>query len=579
MNPKPLIRRRDVPGGDHGLPPDLHPVLRDVLLARGVRDADDLDLALSRLAMPDTLRGLDAAIGILADAIREDRRILVVGDFDADGATGTALAVSALRALGAKHVDFRVPNRFEFGYGLTPGLVETLADDPPDVLVTVDSGICCNAGVAAATSLGIQVIVTDHHLPGQALPPAAAIVNPNQPGDEFPSKYLAGVGVVFYLVSVLKTHLGGSGWFTGKRREPGMGQFLDLVALGTVADVVPLDRNNRVLVNHGLRRIRAGAARPGILALLRAGKRDYRHVTAADMGFAVAPRLNAAGRLEDMAVGIRCLLTDDVEEARELAATLDELNTQRKALQAGMQESAGAQVEKVIESLGNELPFSLCLYDPEWHQGIVGLVASKVKEATHRPVVAFAPEQDGSDQLKGSARSVKGLHIRDVLAHVDAMHPGLMGAYGGHAMAAGLSLATANLDHFRDALEASTRHFLGDEPPQAERVTDGELPGTDLSLDFARELHALGPWGQRYPEPVFEGAFEVVDQRVVGGAHLKMVLRPLDGHEMIDAIAFGKLPEDLGGARSARFLYRLDINHFRGVESAQLVIEHIVCAL
>lgn len=571
----PAIRRRTVPGGEHALPPTLHPVLRDVLLARGVRRAEEFDLGLARMAPPTALSGVDAAAGLLAEAVTGDRRILIVGDFDADGATGTALAVRALRVMGAARVNFRVPNRFEFGYGLSVGLVETLATDPPDLLVTVDSGICCNAGVARATELGIEVIVTDHHLPGEALPPAAAIVNPNLPGDEFPSKALAGVGVVFYLMGALRARLRDAGWFGRGRPEPKLADHLDLVALGTVADLVPLDRNNRVLVAQGTERIRAGVAGPGVLALLRAGGRDYRHATAADLGFAAAPRLNAAGRLEDMSVGIRCLMTDDAEEARALAETLDELNRQRKELQADMQETATAQVDAILETLGDELPFSLCLYDPSWHQGIVGLVASRVKDAAHRPVVAFAPESEGADTLKGSARSVKGLHIRDVLAHVDAGHPGLIGAFGGHAMAAGLSLAAADLERFRDAFEASARQFLDDQAPRAERVTDGELSAAELNLDFARELHALGPWGQRFPEPVFEGSFEVVDQRVVGGAHLKMRLRPLDGHEPIDAIAFRTLPEDLGGKRRARFLYRLDVNHFRGEASVQLVIDHV----
>lgn len=576
MFESPRIRRRSLPGGQHNLPQTLHPVLRDVLLARGVRDAAELDLALARMAPMAQLSGLEKASKLLADAIRDNQRILVVGDFDADGATGTALAVRSLEAMGARRVDYRVPNRFEFGYGLTPGLVETLADDPPDLLVTVDSGICCNAGVAAAAALGIPVIVTDHHLPGDELPAAAAIVNPNLPGDGFPSKALAGVGVVFYLAGAVRARLREAGWFSAGRAEPNLGHFLDLVALGTVSDVVPLDRNNRVLVAAGLARIRAGRACPGIMALLRAGNRDYRHAAAGDLGFTVGPRLNAAGRLEDMAVGIRCLLEDDVENARELASTLDELNQQRKALQTDMQDAARAQVDATLSGLGDELPFSLCLYDPAWHQGIVGLVASKVKEATHRPVIAFAPESDDSDRLKGSARSVKGLHIRDVLAHVDGRNPGLIGAFGGHAMAAGLSLHRDHLGRFQAAFEGSVRHFLDDQAPRAERVTDGELSADELNLEFARELAALGPWGQRFPEPVFEGAFEILDQRVVGGAHLKMVLRPLDGHEPIDAIAFGTLPDDLPGGRSARFLYRLDVNHFRGQETAQLVVELVV---
>jgi single-stranded-DNA-specific exonuclease len=500
----------------------------------------------------------------------------VVGDFDADGATGTALAVRALRALGARQVDYRVPNRFEFGYGLTPGLVETLRDSPPDLLMTVDSGIACLPGVALARELGMEVIVTDHHLPGDSLPDASAIVNPNAPGDEFPSKALAGVGVVFYLMGAVRGVLRDTGWFTGARREPNLARLLDLVALGTVADVVPLDRNNRVLVRQGLERIRHGHACPGVLALLRVAQRDYRQVQASDLGFAVGPRLNAAGRLEDMGVGIRCLLAEDREEALVLAEQLDQLNRQRRDLQQTMQEEAAGQAAAILEGLDGESPFALSLYDARWHQGIVGLVAARIREATHCPVVAFAPESEGSRRLKGSARSIRGLHIRDVLAHIDARHPGLLRAFGGHAMAAGLSLDRERLDEFDTALEDSVRLFLDDVAPRAELVTDGELPGELLNLEFARRLRDLGPWGQHFPEPLFEGAFDIVDQRLVGGAHLKMVLRPLDASDVIDAIAFRRTPEDLAGARSARLLYRLDVNHYRGEDSAQLVVEHIV---
>ncbi len=575
MKSRLRVRQRPLRGHNAGLPADMHPVLQRVLLARGIEDAARLDLGLQGLARPDLLAGIDAAAQLLAAAVMDDRRILVVGDFDADGATGTAVAVRALTGFGASNVEYRVPNRFEFGYGLTPGLVETLRDDPPDLLMTVDSGIACLEGVARARALGIDVLVTDHHLPGEQLPEANAIVNPNVPGDDFPSKALAGVGVVFYLMSALRGVLREAGWFSGGRTEPRLADLLDLVALGTVADVVPLDYNNRVLVQQGLARIRAGRACPGLLALLRVGKRDYRHVSASDLGFAVGPRLNAAGRLEDMSVGIRCLLTDDEHEAETLAAQLDELNRQRKAMQETMQSEALEQVRALIDSLGAELPFSLCLYDQRWHQGIVGLVASKIKEATHRPVIAFAPEGEGA-MLKGSARSIPGLHIRDVLAHVDATTPGLIRAFGGHAMAAGLSLDADALQDFQVQLDRSVQHFLDGEAPSAELLTDGELAARDLNLEFAQRLAALGPWGQRFPEPLFEGAFEVIDQRVVGGAHLKMVLRPLEGSELIDAIAFGKLPEDLQGQRTVRLVYKLDVNHFRGESSAQLMVEHIV---
>jgi len=579
MTPTPDIRLRPLRPGDDRLPADLHPVIRRILLARGVREPGGLDIGLARLAPPDTLSGLEQAVRILAAAVREGRSILVVGDFDADGATGTALAVRALRAMGAAAVDFRVPNRFEFGYGLTPGLVGTLADAPPDVLVTVDSGICCIRGVAAARALGCRVVVTDHHLPGEELPAADAIVNPNAPGDAFPSKALAGVGVMFYLLGALRARLREDGWFKRARREPNMASFLDLVALGTVADLVPLDHNNRVLVGQGMARVRAGHGCAGLMALLKVGNRDYRHLVASDLGFAVAPRLNAAGRLEDMAVGIRCLLSEDPLQAEALAARLDDLNRERRGVQRQMQEEASGQLEAALAGLdGASLPFSLCLHDPGWHQGIVGLVASRIKDRVHRPVVAFAPEAEGSPMLKGSARSIPGLHIRDVLAHVDAGHPGLVEAFGGHAMAAGLTLAAGRLAEFEAALERSVERFLDGEAPSAVILTDGELEAADINLDFAESLRDLEPWGQRFPEPVFEGSFEVLDRRVVGGAHLKMTVRPLDGSRPLDAIAFGRLPEHLPASGAARFLYRLDVNHFRGESTCQLIVERIVNA-
>jgi single-stranded-DNA-specific exonuclease len=573
---QPDIRLRPVAGEADQLPADLHPVLRRVLLSRGLVSADELDLSLQRLAPPDTLGGITAAAELLADAIQENASITVVGDFDADGATGTALALRALRDMGAMKVGFRVPNRFEFGYGLTEGLVNSLGADLPDLLLTVDSGIACLGGVARARALGARVVITDHHLPGPHLPVANAIVNPNLPGDAFPSKSLAGVGVMFYLLSVLRRVLKQRGWFRGGRPEPRLDRYLDLVALGTVADLVPLDHNNRVLVRQGLDRIRAGRGSPGLMALLRAGKRDYRHVVAADLGFAVGPRLNAAGRLEDMGIGIRCLLAEDPVAATDLAQTLDELNRERRVMQAQMQEQAALKVEQVLSSLAlDALPFSVCLHDPQWHQGIVGLVASKIKDQLHRPVVAFAPEEPGSPRLKGSARSIRGLHIRDVLARVDATHPGLILAFGGHAMAAGLSLEAARLEEFSQAFETSVAQFLDGDMPSARIQTDGEVGAADLGLPLARQIRDLGPWGQRFPEPLFEGSFELLEQRVVGGAHLKMVVRA-PGGAALDAIAFGRLPEQLPDSGSLRLLYRLDVNHFRGEENVQLIVERMV---
>lgn len=559
------------------MPDSIHPVIRRILLARNITDTTALDLKLGRLQSPAALSGIRQAAEILADAVVAGQSILIVGDFDADGATGTALAVRALHLMGATNVDFRVPNRFEFGYGLSVALVETLADNPPDVLVTVDSGISSNDGVARARALGCKVVVTDHHLPGKVLPSADAIVNPNCPGDQFPSKALAGVGVVFYLMSVVRTALRSRNWFTLPRKEPNLARLLDLVALGTVADLVALDNNNRILIRQGMDRIRQGYCSAGLLALLRLGKRDYRHLVASDLAFAVAPRLNAAGRMQDMGVGIRCLLTDDRDEAMALATELDELNHRRRARQEQMQQQALDQLKSLLENLkGTDLPSGLCLYDDAWHQGIVGLVAARIKDAVHRPVIAFAPESEGSDVLKGSARSVSGLHIRDVLARVDALHPKMIIAFGGHAMAAGLTLQKTRLEPFTAALHEAVEYLLQGRVLNNEILTDGELEPEDINLEFAQSLRSLGPWGQHFPEPVFTGRFVVEEQRVVGGAHLKMSLRPVGGRCPVDAIAFGTLPQDLPGTETTGFVYRLDINHFRGRKTCQLMVEQIV---
>jgi single-stranded-DNA-specific exonuclease len=571
-----VIRRKPDTDKDE-LPDHLKPILKRILLSRSVHSSETLEIGLNRLQSPALLSGINTAADILVQAVTGQKSILIVGDFDADGATGTALAVKALTAMGATRVDFKVPNRFEFGYGLTEGLVDTLQSDPPQVLVTVDSGISCIKGVAKARALGCEVVVTDHHLPGESLPAAHAIVNPNVQGDAFPSKALAGVGVMFYLLSVVRTKLRSNDWFNNARPEPNMAAFLDLVALGTVADLVPLDHNNRILVREGIARIRQGRGSPGLMALLKAGKRDYRTLVASDLGFTVGPRLNAAGRLEDMSVGIRCLLSDDPLETEDLATELDQLNRSRRSMQEQMQDEAIGKLNKVLLDLEDKpLPLSMCLHDSSWHQGIVGLVASKVKDRIHRPVIVFAPENADSDILKGSARSVPGLHIRDVLAHVDASHPSLITAFGGHAMAAGLSLPVSSLDQFSAAFEKSTEIYLDGVIPSAEILTDGELPASEINLEFALALRDLGPWGQAFPEPVFEGLFEVINHRVVGGAHLKMVLPHLDGRETVDAIAFGRLPEHLPASGSVRFLYRLDVNHFRGDRICQLIIEHII---
>jgi single-stranded-DNA-specific exonuclease len=556
---------------------DIHPVIQRILIARGITAQEDLALDLSSMLPPAGLSGIDKAGELVAQAVMQGKRILVVGDFDADGATGTAVAILSLRAMACKQLDFRVPNRFEFGYGLSVALVDTFRVDPPDLLITVDSGISCNDGVARARELGCHVIVTDHHLPGERVPEADAIVNPNCQGDAFPSKAMAGVGVIFYLMTVVRRVLRDKGWFTGRREEPNLAQFLDLVALGTVADLVPLDHNNRVLVRQGLERIKRGLARPGLMALLRLGKRDYRYAKASDLGFAVGPRLNAAGRLEDMATGIRCLLSNDSNDAMTMASQLDDLNQQRKGLQEKMQAEAMQQLDSLLASLREQaLPQALCLFDRTWHQGIVGLVASRVKDAVHRPVIAFAPEAEGATLLKGSARSVKGLHIRDVLAWVDAQNPGMIAAFGGHAMAAGLSLEAERLEDFKESLGLAVDAVLAGAQLTAEILTDGELSAVDISLDMATQIENMGPWGQRFAEPLFDGRFEVLDHRIVGGSHLKMIVRPIDGSDAVDAIAFNRLPDDLPQSGPVRLLYRLDINRWRGREECQLMVDHIV---
>ncbi len=555
----------------------MNPVIRRLLLARGIHGPGELSLELGDMLLPDGLGGINRAATLLADAVTGEQKILVVGDFDADGATGTALAVLSLRAMGCRTADFRVPNRFEFGYGLTVPLVETLANDPPDLLMTVDSGISCIAGVTRARELGSRVIVTDHHLPGEILPPADAIVNPNCEEDPFPSKALAGVGVMFYLLSVLRRELRNRGWFGASRPEPNLAAFLDLVALGTVADLVPLDHNNRVLVRQGMERIRRGIARPGLLALLKSGKRDYRFTQASDLGFAVGPRLNAAGRLEDMATGIRCLLSDDAGEAGRLAGQLDDLNNRRRKLQNQMQEEAMGQVGELLKGLDREaLPPALCLFDDSWHEGIVGLVASRVKDSVHRPVFAFAPESGSTGLLKGSARSVRGLHIRDVLALADARHPGLIQAFGGHAMAAGLTLEADGLDAFQSGISEAVIQVLDGSELNAEILTDGELTAGELNLDFALSLEELGPWGQRFPEPLFDGLFEVIEHRVVGDSHLKMIVQSVTGSEALDAIAFNRSPEDLPPRGAVRLLYRLGVNRWRGSASCQLIVQELL---
>ena len=550
----------------------LPPLLTRLYAARGVQSAAELDKGLARLIPYQQLKGMDAAVELLVQGLKNGQRMLIVGDFDADGATASTVGVLGLRLLGAANVDYLVPNRFEYGYGLTPEIVAVALERAPQLLITVDNGISSVEGVAAAKAAGLTVLVTDHHLPGAELPAADAIVNPNQPGCEFPSKALAGVGVMFYVLLALRARLRDMGWFTAQRPEPNLGELLDLVALGSVADVVPLDANNRILVHQGLARIRAGRARPGLRAILEVAGRDHRRITSTDLGFLLGPRLNAAGRLDDMGLGIECLLCEDEALARDMAVQLDQLNQDRKAIEQGMQREALAQLKDLPLE---DMPFGLCLFEPDWHQGVIGILASRMKERYHRPTIAFADAGDGV--LKGSARSVPGFHIRDALDAVAAKHPELISKFGGHAMAAGLSLPQANFAAFAAAFDAEVRRQLCEDDLTGRLLSDGALSIEEFHLPLARELRNAGPWGQHFPEPLFHGVFQLVQQRVVGERHLKVVLKSECGSVQLDGIAFG-VDRDIWPNPTVRWVelaYKLDVNEYRGQESVQLLIAHI----
>ncbi|WP_144779210.1 single-stranded-DNA-specific exonuclease RecJ [Marinobacter maritimus] len=573
MTPKKILRRLrpdNTPGWGQNLPP----LLRRLYAARGVTSDDQLSYTLRHLASPFELRGIERAVELLADAITQNQRVLVLGDFDADGATSTAVAMLGLSMLGLKSIDFRVPSRFADGYGLTPGIIERLQEEGelPDLLVTVDNGISAIEGVDAAKKLGIKVVVTDHHLAGETLPDADAIVNPNQPGCAFLSKNAAGVGVMFYVLTALRKKLREAGRLP--QPEPNLGNLLDLVALGTVADVVPLDHNNRIFVEQGLRRIRQGEARPGILALLEVAGREHTNISSTDLGFVVGPRLNAAGRLDDMSVGIACLLADSPDEARRLARELDTFNRERRTIEKDMK----TQAQDLLASMSLDLeglPWGLALFDQDWHQGVIGILAARIREQTHRPTIAFAPDENGVD-IKGSARSIPGLHIRDVLAVVDSRHPGVMHKYGGHAMAAGMTLARSDFDTFIRAFDAAVRDTLTAADLEAAITTDGPLSSDELSLETAALLKRAGPWGQHFPEPLFDGEFRVVSQRIVGENHLKLVLQPVDGSGIIDAIAFNTGPEVPDYTRTGvRVVYKPDANTFRGRTNLQLLVDYL----
>ena len=566
-----LIRRRAADISSKLQAAALPEALKRVYANRGITDPAELSLTLDQLHPPQQLKGIEEAADLLADAIEGDGRVLIIGDFDADGATSSAMAVSVLRQMGLREVAYLVPNRFEFGYGLTPEIVELAAAQMPDLIVTVDNGISSVEGVAAAQAIGISVLVTDHHLPGAQLPTAEVIVNPNQPGCAFPSKALAGVGVMFYVLSALRAELRERRWFDSQGlSEPNLGDALDLVALGTVADVVPLDRNNRILVAAGLARIRSGRARPGIEALFEVAGKDYRQATSTDLGFIVGPRLNAAGRLDDMSIGIECLLAESSMEARERAETLHRLNRERRDIEQSMEHDALEQLA-TLELDSDALPFAMVLFDPGWHQGVIGILASRVRERVHRPTVIFA--EVGEGMLKGSGRSIPGLHLRDVLDLVATRHPGLLSKFGGHAMAAGLTLAKDDLHRFTEALEAAVAETLSHVPPQAVEDSDGALGAGDLGLQLAESLSAGGPWGQHFPEPTFDGVFDVLQHRIVGEKHLKLTLAA-QGAE-IGGIAFNIDVNDwqVKPLKRIHALYRLDINEYRGERNPQLVIQ------
>ena len=560
---QPLIRRRHIAPGD-SLPASLHPVLRRIYAQRGVISETELSLELKTLLVPQGLLGIDRACDELAQAVTSGARIVVVGDYDADGATGAALAVSALCAFGAKQPDYLVPSRFHQGYGLSAVLADAAREMGAQLLLTVDNGIASVSGVARAKELGMRVVITDHHLAGPQLPAADAIVNPNQPGCGFTSKNLAGVGVMFYLLSALRVRLRDAGWFR-ERPEPRLADFLDLVAVGTVADVVRLDYNNRILVAQGLARIRAGRARPGIRALLQVAGRNAATITSTDLGFTVGPRLNAAGRLEDMSLGIECLLAETDEAALAIAQRLDQINRDRREIEAQMRDEALTMVDKLDASA-----VGLALFDPGWHEGVVGLVASRIKDKLHRPTFAFARAKEAG-VLKGSGRSIAALHIRDALALVDARCPGLITRFGGHAMAAGLTLPEAGLEEFSRQFQQVCSEALGDEALERVLETDGALDGAELTLDTARALESAGPWVQGFPEPLFDGTFEVREVRAVGERHARYKLRG-PGERNIEAIHFN-VGDTLATPGPVQLAYRLGVNRYQGFETAELRVE------
>lgn len=566
--PRPVGKKRTQFG-------DIHPLLQRIFAARGLTSAAELERTLATLPSPWLLSGMEGMVAHLITAIKERRRLLIVADFDADGATSCAVAVKGLQLLGAAEVSFVVPNRFEYGYGLTPEIVELAKLQNPDLIITVDNGVSSMDGVKAAKAAGIKVLVTDHHLPGNELPDADAIVNPNLRDDPFPGKALAGVGVMFYVLMALRTRLREQGWFDAQQRaEPNLGQLLDYVALGTVADVVALDQINRSLVHQGLLRIRTGRAHPGLAALIEVAGKNPQNITATDLGFSLGPRLNAAGRMDDMSLGIQCLLADDPKLAKDIAVQLDELNNDRREIEGQMKHEAMALLAEMKALDAQHLPAGVCLFNAEWHQGVIGILASRIKDRLHRPVIAFAPA--GKDLIKGSARSIPGVHIRDVLSDIAAAHPKLLSKFGGHAMAAGLSLTMHDYPAFALVFDEVVGKRLADVDLEQKILSDGELAEQEITVELADLLQNAATWGQAFPEPVFHGVFDVIQARIVGQRHLKLVLRKPDGELLIDAIAFFvDHPEQWLGLRQIIAAYKLDVNEFRGQRSVQFILQYL----
>jgi single-stranded-DNA-specific exonuclease len=570
---KTIIRRNQKSILD--LPASTHPVLQRVYAGRNIASAQELDYSLLKLLPFNLLSNIEEAATFLKAAIEQQKRIVIVADYDADGATACALAMRGLKSMGAKDVQFIVPDRFQHGYGLSPEIVELAAELRPDLLITVDNGISSIEGVALARSKAIEVLITDHHLPGPELPDANVIVNPNLSNDSFPSKSLAGVGVMFYVLAALRASLRETDWFKQQQLpEPRLADFLDLVALGTVADVVPLDHNNRILVAQGLERIRQGHCARGITALLTVAKRLPELIISSDLGFAIGPRLNAAGRLTDMRLGIECLICDDQSKALQMATQLDQLNLERREIQADMENEALADIDLLDLQSSETMPYGICLYQEHWHQGVIGVLASKIKEKTHRPVIAFARESD--ELLKGSARSIRNIHIRDAIEAIATAQPGLVLKYGGHAMAAGLSLRQDCFEKFCELFDEEIRRHIEVSGFDSELVSDGELRAADCTVELAEQFRQAGPWGQGFPEPQFDGKFKILASRIVAGKHLKLQLCQEDENLAIDAIAFNTTdeswPRDYDEVEA---FYRLDINEYRGKRTAQLIVEHI----